>query len=143
MPKVKLATFLAVKVRASEQTFSIFGRDAAGREVEVELPLTMMTRVSAETRRAALITPRPTSVPANATPGEWSEVAPLDIRAAAVGTLQPPAGPAVGLVFDPGHDTELTFRLAPSNAREVGKLLMDEAEKLKDEPLPPSLRARA
>ena len=63
--------------------------------------------------------------------------------AAAVGTLQPPAGPAVGLVFDPGHDTELTFRLAPSNAREVGKLLMDEAEKLKDEPLPPSLRARA
>jgi hypothetical protein len=135
MPKAKLASFHAVKVHAAEKTFSIFGRDGAGREVEVELPPSAMTRIAAETRRAALITPRPTSIPANA-PGEWGEVVPLDIKTAVVGTLQPPAGPAVAIVFDQGHDTELTFRLPPQSALEIGKLLQAEGEKLKDAPAP-------
>ena len=53
-----------------------------------------------------------------------------------VGTLQPPAGPAVAIVFDQGQDTELTFRIPPKSALELGKLLMDEGEKLKDAPPP-------
>lgn len=142
MPKAKLSSVSAVKVQAKDKVFSIFGKDGAGREVEIELPLSSMTRLAAETRRAALATPRPTSIPANA-PGEWGEVVPLDIRTAAVGTLQPPAGPAVGIVFDHGHDTELTFRIPPSTALELGKLLLAEGEKLKDAPLPQGVRKRA
>jgi hypothetical protein len=52
----------------------------------------------------------------------------------------PPAGPAVGIVFDQGQDTELAFRLPVKGALELGTLLLVEAEKLKDEPVPPQLR---
>ena len=142
MPKAKLSSVNAIKVQAKDKVFSIFGRDGAGREIEIELPLSSMTRLAAETRRAALATPRATSIPANA-PGEWGEVVPLDIKTAAVGTLQPPAGPAVGIVFDQGQDTELTFRIPPSTALELGKLLLAEGEKLKDAPLPQGVRRRA
>jgi hypothetical protein len=142
MPKSKLASVNAIKVQAKDKVFSIFGRDGAGREVEVELPLSSLTRISAETRRAAMSTPRPTSIPANAAAGEWGEVVPLDIRTAAVGTLQPPAGPAVGIVFDQGHDTELTFRIPPQTALELGKMLLAEGEKLKDAPPPQGMRKR-
>ncbi len=142
MPKVKLASIVGLKTKGAEKVFSIYGRDGAGREVEVELPLSFLTRLSAEARRAALATPRPTSLPANA-PGEWGEVVPLDVRTAAVGTLQPPAGPAVGLVFDHGNDTELAFRLPPATALDVGRMLVAEGEKLKDAPVPPALKQKA
>lgn len=138
MPKTKLSNISATKLRAKEKSFSIFGKDSAGREVEVELPLGAITRLAAETRRAAMATPRPSSIPANA-PGEWGEVVPLDVKTAVVGTLQPPAGPAVAIVFDQGHDTELAFRLPPASALELGKLLQAEGEKLKNAPEPQNL----
>ncbi|BCJ92346.1 hypothetical protein IZ6_30810 [Terrihabitans soli] len=139
MPKAKLTNVTATKLRAQDKSFSIFGKDSAGREVEVELPLSAITRIAAETRRAAMSTPRPSSIPANA-PGEWGEVVPLDVRTAVVGTLQPPAGPAVAIVFDQGRDTELAFRLPPASALELGKLLQAEGEKLKDAPTPQNLK---
>jgi hypothetical protein len=141
MPKSKLSTVTATKYRAKDKVFSIFGRDSAGRDVEIELPFESLTRVSAETRRAAMATPRPTSIPANA-PGEWGEVVPLDVRTAVVGTLQPPAGPAVAIVFDQGMETELAFRLPPASALELGKLLHAEGEKLKDAPLPQNMQKK-
>jgi len=140
MPKVRLAALAGIKTRAADKVFAVYGRDSAGRELEIEFPLAMMTRLAAEARRAALVTPRRTSLPANARPDEWGEVQALDIRDAAVGTLMPPAGPAVGMVFDRGRDTELAFRLAPNTAIELAKLLLAEGEKLKDEAPPPSLR---
>lgn len=130
MPKVKVASLTATKLQSSQGSFLIVGRDGAGREVEIELPIGAMRRLSAEMQRAAMATPRPSSVPANATPGEWGEVVPLDVRNAAVGIIQPPAGPAVGVVFDQGFDTELTFRLPVRTAMELGKLILGEAEKL-------------
>lgn len=142
MPKAKLSSVAAVKVQAKEGSFLIVGRDPAGRAVEVELPLTAIRRLAAETRRAAAVTPRASSLPANA-PGEWGEVVPLDIKTAAVGTLMPPAGPAVGVVFDHGLDTELAFRLPPKTALELGQLLLTEGEKLKDAPPPQVVRKPA
>ena len=140
MPKVKLTTLAGIKTNAAERAFSVFGRDSAGRDVEVEFPLSILTRLVAEAKRASLLTPRQTSLPANAKKDEWSEVQALDVRDAAVGTLMPPAGPAVGMVFDRGRDTELAFRLPPKTAIELAKLLIAEGEKLKDEAPPPSLR---
>lgn len=142
MPKVKLASIIGLKTRGAEKVFSIFGKDGAGRDVEIELPLSFLTRLSAEARRAALATPRPTSLPANAA-GDWGEVVPLDVKTAAVGTLQPPAGPAVGLVFDHGNDTELAFRLPPATALDIGRMLLAEGEKLKDAPIPGALKHKA
>lgn len=139
MPKSKLTNVTATKLRAQEKAFSIFGKDSAGRDVEVELPLAAITRIAAETRRAAMATPRASSIPVNA-PGEWGEVVPLDVKTAAVGTLQPPAGPAVAIVFDQGHPTELSFRLPPASAMALGKLLQAEGEKLKDAPTPQNLK---
>lgn len=139
MPKAKLSNVTATKLRAQDKSFSIFGKDAAGRDIEVELPLAAITRIAAETRRAAMATPRPSSIPANA-PGEWGEVVPLDVRTAVVGTLQPPAGPAVAIVFDQGYDTELAFRLPPASALELGRLLQAEGEKLKNAPTPQNLK---
>jgi hypothetical protein len=65
---------------------------------------------------------------------------PLDVRTAAVGTLMPPLGPAVAMVLDHGLDTELAFRLPPVTALELGRMLVDEGEKLKDAPLPRGMR---
>jgi hypothetical protein len=131
MPKVKLSSVTATKLRTTDGVFAVHGRDAAGREVEVELPLSAIRRLAAETRRASLVTPRRSSLPANAgLPGDWSEVVPLDVRTAAVGALTPPAGPAVGIVFDQGEDTELTFRLPAKGARDLGQMLLAEGEKL-------------
>jgi hypothetical protein len=139
MPKVKLSNITATRLNAKDKAFSIFGKDATGRDIEVELPVSALTRLAAEARRAAMTTPRPSSIPANA-PGEWGEVTPLDIKTAVVGTLQPPAGPAVAIVFDQGHATELAFRLPPASAHELGKLLQAEGEKLKGAPPPQNLQ---
>lgn len=140
MPKIKMSSVTATKLRAKEKAFSVFGRDSAGRDVEIELPLDSLRRLGAETRRASLATPRASSIPANA-PGEWGEVVPLDIRTAVVGTLQPPAGPAVAIVFDQGQETELAFRLPPASALELGRLLQAEGEKLKNAPPPQDLQS--
>jgi hypothetical protein len=140
MPKAKLTSITATKLKAKDKAFSIFGKDGSGRDIEVELPLSAITRLAAEARRAAMSTPRPSSIPANA-PGEWGEVVPLDIKTAVVGTLQPPAGPAVAIVFDQGHDTELAFRIPPASALELGRLLTAEGEKLKGAPAPQNLQA--
>jgi hypothetical protein len=140
MPKVKLASLAGIKTKGTERVFSVYGRDSAGRDLEIEFPLSILSRLAVETRRAAIVAPRLSSVPADAKPGEYGEVQALDVRSASVGTLMPPAGPAVGVVFDQGQDTELAFRLPAKAAHELGKLLLAEAEKLKDEPVPPQLR---
>ncbi len=140
MPKVKLASLVGIKTKGAERVFSVYGRDSAGRDLEIEFPLSILTRLAAEARRAALVAPRLSSVPSDAAPGEYGEVQALDVRTASVGTLMPPAGPAVGIVFDQGQDTELAFRLPAKGALELGKLLLVEAEKLKDEPVPLQLR---
>ncbi|MGQ4274390.1 hypothetical protein [Terrihabitans sp. B22-R8] len=129
MPKVKLANVLGVQVQAKDGTFSILGRDGAGREIQVELPISAATKLAAETRRAALA--KPFAPSPTAAPGSWGEVVPLDVRTAAVGTLSPPAGPAVAIVFDQGEPSELTFRLPASGALELGNLLIQESTKLK------------
>jgi hypothetical protein len=130
MPKVKLSNVAGVQIQAREGTFSILGRDSAGRETVVELPLSAMKKLAAETRRASLLRPGTPSTPFQS-PGEIGEVVPLDVRTAAVGTLTPPAGPAVAIVFDQGEDSELTFRLPAQGALELGQLLVAEADKLK------------
>jgi hypothetical protein len=131
MPKIKLASVSGVQVQARDGTFQITGRDGAGREVQVELPISAARKLSAETRRASLVKPGAPSAPALGTPGGGSDVVPLDVRTAAVGTLTPPAGPAVAIVFDQGEDTELAFRLPAAGAKELGELLVREGEKLK------------
>jgi hypothetical protein len=130
MPKIKLSNVAGVQVQARDGTFSILGRDGAGRETVVELPLSAAKKLAAETRRVSLLRPSAPSAPYQA-PGDTGEVVPLDVRTAAVGTLTPPAGPAVAIVFDQGHENELTFRLPAQGALELGQLLIAEADKLK------------
>ncbi|MDX6805076.1 hypothetical protein [Terrihabitans rhizophilus] len=130
MPKIKLTNIVGVQVQSKDETFSILGRDGAGREVVVELPLSAARKLAAETRRIAMVRPK-TPNPVPQVPGQTGEVVPLDIRTAAVGTLTPPAGPAVAIVFDQGEETELAFRLPAAGALELGHLLVKEGEKLK------------
>ncbi|MFC5069475.1 hypothetical protein [Flaviflagellibacter deserti] len=131
MPKAKMTNVVGVTVQAKAGTFSILGKDSAGREIEFELPLDAMKRLAAETRRASMLHPGPSLVPKDAKPGEWGQVVPLDIRTAAVGTLSPPAGPAVAIVFDQGHETEIAFRIPGDGAKHLGELMIKESEKLK------------
>lgn len=129
MPKTKLATISGVQVQADAGAFSILGRDAAGNEIEIELPMSAMNRLAAETRRAALVEMTSKSQ-ALEERGKWGEVVALEARSARVGRLQAPGAPTVALIFDHGEQTELAFRFPPKGAYELGTMLVREAERI-------------
>jgi hypothetical protein len=129
MPKTKLATISGVQVQANAGTFSILGRDSAGNEIEVELPMSAMNRLAAETRRAALVE-MTSKGQALEERGKWGEVVALEARSARVGRLHAPGAPTVALIFDHGEQTELAFRFPPKGAHELGVMLVRESERI-------------
>jgi hypothetical protein len=129
MPKTKLATIGGVQVQAKAGTFSILGKDSAGNEIEVELPMCAMIRLAAETRRAALVE-MTSKGQALEERGKWGEVVALEARSARVGRLHAPGAPTVALIFDHGEQTELAFRFPPKGAHELGVMLVRESERI-------------
>ena len=129
MPKTKLVTISGVQVQANAGTFSILGRDSAGNEIEVELPMNAMNRLAGETRRAALVE-MTSKGQALEERGKWGEVVALEARSARVGRLHAPGAPTVALIFDHGEQTELAFRFPPKGAHELGVMLVRESERI-------------
>jgi hypothetical protein len=64
-------------------------------------------------------------------PGTWNQVRFLRAQTMQVGTTDQNQ---VGLLLDPGTETEFALSIEPESARELGQRLIDEADKAGGKP---------
>jgi hypothetical protein len=127
MPKQKIKTVTNVRLGVEGGTFTLNGRDGAGRDVEIELPVNALPRLAQEARRAALAA-QARGVRLDGL-GAWGDATGVETQAVQVGHF-PGDPPSVALVFDPGTSNELAFRFPTDGARELGQHIVAEADRL-------------
>jgi hypothetical protein len=127
MPKQKIKTVTTVRLAVESGTFTLNGRDGAGREIEVELPVSALPRLAQEARRASLAA-QARGVRLGGQ-GDWGDATGVETQAVQVGHF-PGDPPSVALVFDPGTDNELAFRFPTEGARQLGQHIIAEADRL-------------
>jgi hypothetical protein len=100
------------------------GRDSLRRETKIAVPAAILSTTASDARRRIAASEKEgTHV---STPGTWNQVRFLRAETMQVGTTDQNQ---VGLILDPGTETEFALSIAPEHARELGERLINEAAK--------------
>jgi hypothetical protein len=101
------------------------GRDSLRREARVAVPAAAIVSAIASDARRRIAASEKTDTPVT-TPGRWSQVRFLGAQSMQVGVTDEKQ---VGLILDPGLDTEFALSISPDTARELGRHLIEQADK--------------
>ncbi|WP_420971529.1 hypothetical protein [Bradyrhizobium sp. B120] len=101
------------------------GRDSLRRDVMVAVPAAAIFPTIASEARRRIAATQKEGAHVNV-PGTWNQVRFLRAETMQVGTTDQNQ---VGLIFDPGAETEFALSIAPEHARQLGQRLIDEAAK--------------
>lgn len=101
------------------------GRDGMRREVRVAVPAAAIVSTVVSDARRRIAASEKEGKHVNV-PGAWNQVRFLRAQTMQVGTTDQNQ---VGLVLDPGTETEFALSIEPEYARKLGQLLIDEAAK--------------
>lgn len=111
-----------------EGIFSVIfvSRDASGRETRIAVPAAaIMTTIASDARRRVAARVKQ-GQQHNSTAGTWNRVGFLQAHGVELGIT---VDDNVGLILDPGKETEFALSIEPQLARELAMRLIETAEK--------------